>query len=168
MKQSAGLLVYKISGDKLEILLTHPGGPFWAKKDNWSIPKGEVEKDETMLQTLKREFLEEVGIEPPLDHMIELGEAPASGKINHIWAVAADVDLSKFHCDSMVHIQWPPRSGTVIAFPENDKAAWFTIDVAKRKIFKSQLVFIERLADLHDIKLNENLDSPKPSNQTLF
>lgn len=155
MKQSAGLLVYKKIHDHVEVLLTHPGGPYYTTKDSWSIPKGEQEPDETLLQTMAREFLEEMGIEAPLEHLIELGSAPNNrSKINHIWAAEADLDLSHFRCDSMVMIELPPRSSKIIRFPENDKAAWFDLKSAGAKIKKQQLVFLQRLAEYLDVQLD--------------
>lgn len=165
MKQAAGLLVFRKQQGRVEVLLTHPGGPFWAKKDVWSIPKGELEEGESHLVALKREFIEETGIEPPLDNLIDLGEAKASSKNNHIWAVEADSDLTKFHCASMVTMEWPPRSGKQETFPENDKAEWHGLPRALSKVYKSQAVFIERLAE----HLGVDLTPPEePVNTSLF
>jgi predicted NUDIX family NTP pyrophosphohydrolase len=166
MKQASGLLVYRKREDKVEVFLTHPGGPFWARKDEWSIPKGEVDDGETLMETLKREFIEEVGVEPPLDEVFDLGTAKASGdKMNYIWAAEGDIDLADFHCDSMVTMSWPPRSDKLVTFPENDRAEWFEINRAYSKIFKSQMVFIERLARKLDVPLS-SVDTPTDS--TLF
>lgn len=166
MIQAAGLLIYRKWNGKIEVLLAHPGGPFWAKKDDWSIPKGETDPGETLVQTAEREFVEETGIVPPLDNLIDLGEAKSSGgKVNHIWAIEADIDISMFHCTSMATMQWPPRSGKTVEFPENDRVEWFEISLAYGKIFKSQMVFIERLAEHLDV----SVDPPVvPTNSTLF
>lgn len=159
MVEAAGLLVFRrkeSAQDRqvVEVLLAHPGGPFWARKDDWSIPKGEREAGESLEQAMLREFLEEIGIEPPLDGHLELGKAPVSAvKANHIWAVEADLDLAQFHCDSLATIEWPRGSGKTITFPENDRAEWSAIDVAYRKVFKSQMIFIERLAEALNVPL---------------
>jgi predicted NUDIX family NTP pyrophosphohydrolase len=149
MIQAAGLLLYRKTSQKgVEVFLTHPGGPFWVNRDEWSIPKGEVDKGETLLQGLEREFIEEVGVRPPLVDLIDLGFYPVDpNKVNYIWAAEGDIDPADVHCDSMVTMSWPPRSGKKITFPENDKAAWFDLDTARKKIFKSQTVFLERLAE---------------------
>ncbi len=171
MVQSAGLLVFRRSArsegtTRYEVFLTHPGGPFWAKKDDWSIPKGECEEGETSMQTIEREFYEETGMRPLLDNPIDLGEAKASGsKRNHIWAVEADLDVRAFHCISTASMQWPPRSGQEVVFPENDRAEWFELSVAYGKVFKSQVVFIERLAE----HLGVSVTPPEPAvNASLF
>lgn len=140
------MIVFRRKGDDGEVLLIHPGGPFWAKKDVWSIPKGELEEDESHISALTREFKEETGLQPPLDNLIDLGSAKASSKENHVWAVEGDLDISKFHCGSMAEIEWPPRSGKKMSFPENDKAEWKSLWDAHSKVYKSQQVFIERLA----------------------
>ena len=114
----------------------------------WSIPKGELEPGESPRAAMRREFIEEMGVEPPPDNHIDLGTAKASGgKTNYIWAVESDMDLSAVHCDSMVTMEWPRGSGKQITFPENDRAEWITIANAHTKIFKNQAVFIERLAN---------------------
>jgi predicted NUDIX family NTP pyrophosphohydrolase len=156
MIQAAGLLVFRRQADSVEVLLSHPGGPLWAGKDEWSIPKGEVDAGETLLQTMEREFLEEIGIEPPADALISLGSAPTStSKTNHIWAAEADLDLSRFHCESMVVMEWPRRSGMTIEFPENDKAEWFGLQAAYPRIFTSQRIFLVRLAEHLGLQLDK-------------
>ncbi len=148
MKISAGLLVYRRGDERLEVLLTHPGGPFWAGKDTWSIPKGEVESGETKQDAMKREFCEETGFEVPVGELLNLGQAKqGKDKINYIWAVAGDTDLSRFKCRSTFTLEWPPKSNKLLEFPENDRAAWFSIEMAKEKLFKYQIVFVDRLAD---------------------
>ena len=148
MKQSIGLLVFRRKGQKMEVLLTHPGGPFWAKKDVWSIPKGEVEEGEDPEQTLEREFEEETGFKVPAGERIDLSSAKRGGdKTNHIWAVEGNVDVSKFVCKSMFKLEWPPRSGQIQEFPENDRAAWFELSQAKQKVYSSQAIFFDRLAE---------------------
>lgn len=165
MKQAAGLLIYRRQNGKIEVLMAHPGGPFWAKKDDWSIPKGEVEEGENLQEAAQREFIEEIGIDPPMNELIDLGDAKASGKVNHIWAAEADLDLKMFHCISMATMQWPPRSGKEVTFPENDRAEWQELSVAHAKIFKSQMIFIERLAEHLGASLQP---AETPTNSTLF
>lgn len=152
---STGLLVYRKGAQSVEVLLGHPGGPFWARKDSWSIPKGEVGSDETEQTAAQREFQEETGLDVPEEPRLYLGEAPqGSSKINHIWAVEADPDLAKFQCSSQVNIEWPPKSGNNLEFPEIDRVAWHSLSQAGKKLFKAQTVFIERLAEELDITIH--------------
>jgi len=167
MKQSAGILVYRKKGSGVEVLLAHPGGPFWAKKDVWSIPKGELGDGEEALAAARREFEEELGVLPPHGDVIELGTTKQPGKINHIWAVEGDLDISKFQFGSLVKLQWPPRSGEYIEFPENDKAAWFDLAKAKTKLFKAQVDFIDRLVEKLGLTISE-IDNKPPDQQTLL
>ena len=153
-KQSAGLLVFRHNGNLVEVLLVHPGGPFWAKKDSWSIPKGETEDDEDLLEAAKREFEEETGLKPTVGPLIELGSAKQGSKTNFIWAVEGDFDLAKFKSNTF-QMEWPPNSGQEQEFPEVDKAQWFSLDVAMQKVFKAQTVFLERLADLLQVEVAE-------------
>jgi predicted NUDIX family NTP pyrophosphohydrolase len=128
-------------------LLVHPGGPFWSKRDDgaWSIPKGEIEPDETALQVARREFREELGQDPPNGETVPLGSVrQAGGKIVHAWAVAGDFDAGRMKSNSF-EIEWPPRSGKKQAFPEVDRAGWFDLEVARRKILPAQAVFLDRL-----------------------
>ncbi len=154
MTQSGGILVYRRQGKSVEVFLAHPGGPFWAKKDAWSIPKGEVDGDEDLITTAKREFKEELGVDAPGGELLELGSIKAGGKINYIWAVEGDIDLKTLHFGSPVKMEWPPKSGEHIEFPENDRAKWFDLVTAKSKLFKNQKEFIDRLAE----KLNVSVD----------
>src|SRR5438552_3276326 len=122
-KHSAGLLVYRLRGDVLEVLIVHPGGPFWAKKDlgSWSIPKGEFTSDEDVLAAAKREFTEEVGAPPPKGEYELLGEfKQPSGKVVHAFGLAADFNLEHFK-SNVFEMEWPPNSGVRQEFPENDK-----------------------------------------------
>jgi len=146
-KQSAGILVFRKVNGAAEVLLVHPGGPFWAKKDSWSIPKGELEADEELLSGARREFEEEVGFPPPKGELIDLGESKQSGgKINFIWAVEGDVDLKNFQSNNFT-MEWPPKSGQQQEFPENDRAAWYDLTTARSKLFKAQASFIDKLAE---------------------
>ena len=150
MKKSAGILLYKINhSNELTFFLVHPGGPFFAKKDNgfWTIPKGEIETDEDPLITAKREFEEETGTKPTGD-FISLGEIKQKGgKIVQAWAVEGDLDIEKMQSNTF-EIEWPPKSGQRKSFPEIDKAGWFSLREANEKINEAQSEFLARLAKL--------------------
>jgi predicted NUDIX family NTP pyrophosphohydrolase len=150
MKLSAGLLVYKYHNDKLKVLLVHPGGPFWAKKDmaSWSIPKGEYTEDEEPLAVAYREFKEETGQETPRGKPSELGSVKQpSGKLITTWAIKGDVDVSNVE-SNYFEMEWPPRSSQIQKFPEIDKAEWFDLKTAHLKILPGQKSFLEKLAAL--------------------
>lgn len=136
---SAGLLLFKNGPDGLEVLLVHPGGPFWAKKDDgaWSIPKGELEDGEAPLAAAIREGREELGIEVAGEFVALTPVRQAGGKTVLAWAVRADFDPTRLVSQTF-EMEWPPRSGRTQTFPEVDRAAWFTIDEARRKILKGQ------------------------------
>jgi predicted NUDIX family NTP pyrophosphohydrolase len=152
--RSAGLLLHRPGPNGIEVLLVHPGGPFWAKKDDgaWSIPKGEHDDDEDPHGCALREFTEELGIEVPaaeppgsVDH--DLGEVRLkSGKRVRAFARAATVDVTEIHSNTFEQ-EWPPRSGRRQAFPEVDRAAWFPADEARRKLNTAQAEFIDRLIE---------------------
>lgn len=146
-KHSAGILMYRYRGGSLEVLLLHPGGPFWARKDvgAWSIPKGEFDLDgEEPLSAAKREFAEETGYAVD-GSFIDLGiSRQTGGKIVHAWAVQGNLDPSEVKSNTF-SMEWPPKSGKRQAFPEIDRANWFDIETSKARINKGQLVFIERL-----------------------
>jgi predicted NUDIX family NTP pyrophosphohydrolase len=142
-KQSAGLLMFRIRENVLQVLLAHPGGPFWKNKDagGWSIPKGEIEEGEEPLTTAKREFAEEIGI-TPRDPFYPLGSVTQkSGKVVHAWAFEGDCDPAKIQCNT-VEIEWPPKSGKKMTFPEIDRAAFFTIREARTKLNPAQLALL--------------------------
>jgi predicted NUDIX family NTP pyrophosphohydrolase len=165
-KQSAGILLYRNTPSGYEVLIVHPGGPFWAKRDagSWSIPKGEFDETEEPLAAAKREFQEEIGATPPEGNYDSLGEAKqSSGKIVYAFALKADFNLEQFK-SNMFHMEWPPKSGKQQEFPENDKAAWAPIAMAKQKLVKGQVPLLQALAD----KLHVNLDVPakKPHNDS--
>jgi len=151
-KYSAGLLTYRITaGGVLEVLLVHPGGPFWAKKDDgaWSIPKGEYEPDSEPdpLAVAEREFAEELGKNPPGGRRVELGELKQpSGKRVIAWAVSGDLEVSEITSNSF-ELEWPPNSGTTHSFPEVDRAAWFPVLEARSKLLKGQVPFVDRLVE---------------------
>jgi predicted NUDIX family NTP pyrophosphohydrolase len=132
---------------RTEVLLVHPGGPFWKRRDEgaWSIPKGEIEAREAPQDVARREFQEELGRQAPDGDFKSLGSIrQASGKVVHAWAVAGDVDVDDVHSTTF-DLEWPPRSGKMQAFPEVDRAAWFDLEGARRKILPSQATFIDRL-----------------------
>jgi predicted NUDIX family NTP pyrophosphohydrolase len=133
---------------KLEVLLIHPGGPFWAKRNEgaWSIPKGEIEPGETALDVARREFEEELGSPPPDEELTSLGTIrQAGGKVVHAWTAPGDLDVARVRSVTFA-MEWPPRSGRTQEFPEVDRAAWFDLDEARRMILPSQLPLLERLA----------------------
>ena len=146
-KQSAGILMYRKTGMGLEVLLVHPGGPFWAKKDEgaWSIPKGEYEPGEDPLTAARREFAEELGQPAPDRGYFELGSVTQRGhKTIVAFAVRGDFDPAVLKSNSF-ELEWPRRSGRPQSFPEVDRAGWFALDVARRKILQRQAPFIDRL-----------------------
>jgi predicted NUDIX family NTP pyrophosphohydrolase len=146
MKRSAGILMFKRPSREILLLLAHSGGPFWAKKDlgAWSIPKGEYEEGEDPLVAAKREFCEELGIEPRGD-FLTLGElAQPSRKMITAWAVEGDFDPRQLKSNTF-ELEWPPRSGRRQSFPEVDRAEWFAPAEARGKILAGQSAFIDRL-----------------------
>lgn len=149
-KRSAGLLLFRRSEAGIEVLLGHMGGPFWAKKDAaaWSLPKGELDPDETPELAARREFQEELGLPAPSGDYLELGEVKQSGgKVVTAWAVSADLDPAAV-VPGTFEMEWPPRSGKLQEFPEMDRVSWFTLDLAREKLLKGQLPFLDRLAAL--------------------
>ena len=144
--QSAGLLMFRFRGENLQVLLAHPGGLYWAKKDlaSWSIPKGLFDKDEDALDAAKREFNEETGFKST-GVFIELTPLKQpSGKIIHCWAFEGDCDPSALKSNTF-SMEWPPHSGVQSEFPEVDRAEWFDIKTAKQKILPGQAPFIDQL-----------------------
>jgi predicted NUDIX family NTP pyrophosphohydrolase len=145
-RKSAGLLLYRHQAGRLEVLLVHPGGPFWARKDEgaWSIPKGELAEDEDPLAAAIREVEEETGCVVtgafrPLDPVKQPG-----GKTVLAWAVACDFDPATLKSNTF-SMEWPPKSGNVQPFPEVDRAAWFDAEGARRKLLKGQLPLLDQL-----------------------
>jgi predicted NUDIX family NTP pyrophosphohydrolase len=143
---SAGLLMYRLRSGRLEVLLAHPGGPFFARKDNgaWTIPKGEIEDGEDLLSAAQREFEEETGFKPSPPFIELTPITQKGGKIVHTWAFAGDADASQLRSNTF-KLEWPPRSGIVHEFPEMDRAGWFGLDAAKRKIKAAQIPLLEEL-----------------------
>jgi predicted NUDIX family NTP pyrophosphohydrolase len=151
-KISAGLLMYRLGAEGLEVFLVHPGGPFWKNKDlgAWSIPKGEADLGEDLLERARIEFDEEVGKKPPTDTSVylDLGEIKQkSGKTVHAWAFLGDWD-GELRCRSFAEVEWPPQSGKMIQVPEVDRASFFPAALAKEKINPAQAALIERLEKL--------------------
>jgi predicted NUDIX family NTP pyrophosphohydrolase len=143
---SAGILLYRCGASGLEVLLVHPGGPFWAKKDDgaWSIPKGMLEQGESPLVAAQREFREETGCLPQGD-FIELGAfKQPGGKKVLAWGLKGDFDLASFR-SAPFELEWPPRSGRIQRFPEADRAEWFDLETAARKILKGQRAILTEL-----------------------
>lgn len=148
-RRSAGLLVFRRSSGTVEVVLVHPGGPFWAKKDAgaWSIPKGEYESDEPALDAARREFTEELGMPVPDGAVIDLGEiTQKGGKVVTAFAVESDLDVSGAVSNTFEMV-WPPRSGVTASFPEVDRVEWFALDAARDKILVAQQPFLDRLPD---------------------
>lgn len=148
-KKSAGILMYRLRKKVLEVLLVHPGGPFWTKKDigSWSIPKGEYTDTEDPFTVAKREFEEETGFQVDGDFTQLTPLKQPSGKIVSAWTIEGDCDASKIKSNTFL-MEWPPRSGRKQEFPEVDRAEWFTINMAKKKLLKWQVGFIEELCKL--------------------
>lgn len=143
---SAGLLMYRNSGGILEVFLVHPGGPFWARKDEgaWSIPKGLIDEGEEKLEAAKREFLEETSISPA-EPFVFLGEIrQKSGKRIYAWAFECNCDLPRINSNTF-SLEWPPNSGRMREFPEIDKGEFFSVSAARRKINQGQADFLDRL-----------------------
>jgi predicted NUDIX family NTP pyrophosphohydrolase len=146
--KSAGIIAYR-KRRQLEILLVHPGGPFWRNKDlgAWSIPKGEYADDEDAETAARREFAEELGIEPSVP-LIALGEVKQrGGKMVTAFAAQLDIDVSGIRSNTF-EMEWPPRSGKRQVFPEVDRAEWFTLEAAREKINAGQCPLLDRLAEL--------------------
>jgi predicted NUDIX family NTP pyrophosphohydrolase len=144
---SAGLLLHRRAAGGLEALLVHPGGPFWTHKDlgAWSIPKGEAEEDEELLAAALREFREETGFSPR-GEMLPLGEIrQRGGKVVHAWAVRSDFDTAQLRSNTF-EMEWPRGSGKMQAFPEVDRAEWFSLAEARRRILPAQAPFLDALA----------------------
>ncbi len=148
-KRSAGLLLFRRLDGDVEILIAHMGGPFWAKKDDgaWSIPKGEYDEGDDPLAAAQREFEEELGSPAVEGDLLDLGEVrQSSGKRVHAWAVEGDLDARSITSNTF-EIEWPPRSGRMQEFPEVDRAAWVSPEIARAKLVKGQVAFVDRLVE---------------------
>jgi predicted NUDIX family NTP pyrophosphohydrolase len=148
-KLSAGLLMFRRRGQSIELLLVHPGGPFWAKKDKgaWSIPKGEYTPDADPLQAARREFQEETAIEPTGEFFDLDPIRQPSGKVIRVWVFEGNCDPSKIRSNTF-SIEWPKGSGTMKDFPEIDRAEWFGLENAQEKIIGGQRGFLKQLAEI--------------------
>jgi predicted NUDIX family NTP pyrophosphohydrolase len=147
--RSAGIVLHRRVNDRTEVLLVHPGGPFWARRDLgvWSIPKGEYEAGEDPLDAALREFEEELGSPVPDGDREDLGEIrQRAGKLVRAWAVAGDLDVSRAHSNTF-ELEWPPRSGKTASFPEVDRAEWFELGLAHDKIVAAQAALLDRLSE---------------------
>ena len=149
-RRSAGILLHRDGPDGREVLLVHPGGPFWAKRDDgaWSIPKGEYDEGEEPMTAALREFEEEIG--SALEHigeLVELGEVrQRNRKLVTAWAAEGDLDASAVRSNTFT-MEWPPRSGRRQEFPEIDRAEWFTLARAREKLIEAQVAFVDRLEE---------------------
>jgi predicted NUDIX family NTP pyrophosphohydrolase len=147
--RSAGILLYRAAGGAIEVLLVHPGGPFWARRDAgaWSIPKGEYGDGEDPRSCALREFEEETGMPLPPGELIELGSIrQKGGKVVSAWAAEGDLDADSVRSNTFT-MEWPPRSGRTAEFPEIDRAGWFGIDAAREKLVPAQAELLDRLLE---------------------
>ncbi len=151
---SAGVLLHRVhdggrAGAEIEVLIGHPGGPFWARKDDgaWSVPKGEYDSGDDPWQAAQREFAEELGLAVPTGQRRELGTVKQpSGKVLTVFAVAADLDIGEFRSNTFT-LEWPRGSGRLREFPELDRVAWLPVEEARVKLLKGQRVFLDRLLE---------------------
>jgi len=148
--KSAGLLLYRRSSEgELEILIAHPGGPFWVRRDDgaWSVPKGEYGDGDDPLTAAYREFREETGLEPPEAEPLALGELrQPGGKRVTVWALEGDLDVTRASSNTF-QLEWPRGSGKVVEFPEVDRVAWVPADLARTKLLRGQVPFVDRLTE---------------------
>jgi predicted NUDIX family NTP pyrophosphohydrolase len=147
-QHSAGILLYRAKDGAIEVLLLHPGGPFWANKDDgaWSIPKGMIGPSEDPLSAARREFAEETGSQAPMVEAIALGDFRyTSGKLVTVFALPGDFDLTRLK-SNLFSMEWPPRSGQTKAFPEADRAGWFSLADAALKLVKGQRPILAALS----------------------
>jgi predicted NUDIX family NTP pyrophosphohydrolase len=151
-KKSAGLLLFRRRSGRVEVLLAHPGGPFWARKDEgaWTVPKGEPEEGEDLLAAAKREVEEETGARPSGEFMPLDPVQQAGGKLVYAWAVESDFDASMLRSNDF-QLEWPPGSGRHQMFPEVDRVEWFTLEAAARKILKGQAPILRQLEERLEI-----------------
>ena len=147
--RSAGLLMYRRGGRGLEVLLVHPGGPYWQRKDEgaWTIPKGEIAGEEPALVAARREFAEETGLTPPGPFRELAPVRQKAGKVVQAWAFEGDCVPEQLTSNHFT-MEWPPRSGKLCSFPEVDRAAFFTVDEARRKLNPAEVAWLDELARL--------------------
>jgi predicted NUDIX family NTP pyrophosphohydrolase len=163
MPTSAGLLMCRSNAGRLEVLLAHPGGPFFAKKDEgaWTIPKGLVESSEDLLAAAIREFREETSVRPETDRYHALGTIrQRGGKLLHAWAFVGDCDPEAIRSNTF-ELEWPPRSGRMQAFPEVDRVAFFATENAQRKIMPAQRDLLDRLCAPESLEALFGPDAPR-------
>jgi predicted NUDIX family NTP pyrophosphohydrolase len=155
-KQSAGILMYRFRDGEPEVFLVHPGGPFWAKKDEgaWSIPKGEFEKNDDPLQAAKRELAEETRLNAEGVFRALTPLKQRSGKMVYAWIVSGTCDPEAIKSNTF-SMEWPPKSGNQAEFPEIDRAGWFTIQEAAKKLLPSQLPLLEEMLEILSGSLTE-------------
>lgn len=162
-KLSAGVLLHRVRDGVVEVLIGHPGGPFWARKDDgaWSIPKGEYSPDDDPWQAAQREFAEELGVPVPQGEPITFDPVKQpSGKVLAVFALAADLDVSTAHSNTFT-LEWPRGSGRMQEFPELDRVAWLPVAQARRKLLKGHVVFLDLLmAQPHLAGLSEGPAEP--------
>ena len=148
-RRSAGILLHRLAHGAPEVLLVHPGGPFWARRDAgaWSIPKGEYEDGEDPRACALREFEEELGAALPPGELVDLGSVKQrGGKLVSAWAAEGDLDVDSVHSNTFT-MEWPPRSGRTAEFPEIDRAEWFGVEEAREKLVEAQTEFLDRLLE---------------------
>jgi predicted NUDIX family NTP pyrophosphohydrolase len=135
-KITGGILLYRRKNGRIEVLLAHTGGPYYAKKDDgaWSFPKGEIDEGEDILEAAKREYKEETSFDIPIGEYREMGSVKRPGKVVHVWAVEGDCDPTKMKSNTCM-VEWPPRSGKQIEIPEMDRAEFFDLETAKKKLY---------------------------------
>jgi len=138
--------MYRVRGDELEFLLVHPGGPMWERKDAgiWSIPKGEIHPGEDGLAAAKREFAEELGLQAEGEFVELTPVVQKSGKVVHAWAFAGDCDPAQMRSNTFA-MEWPPRSGRMVTFPEVDRAGFFNLEQARQRLYPAQVALLEEL-----------------------
>lgn len=157
-KHSAGLIIFRRTGNEPEALLAHMGAPWWVKKDTgaWSVPKGEIDEGEDPLETAKREFGEELSLSIPEGKFIDLGTIEQhNNKTVQAWAIEGNVDAGNIKSNTF-KTEWPPRSGKVQEFPEIDRAAWFNLADASQKVVRGQGELFQRLAQHLGVKIDDN------------
>lgn len=165
-KWSAGLVMYRLKDHGLEVLLVHPGGPYWTGKDDgaWSIPKGEYNESENALEAAKREFLEETGVVPHGEFMPLSTLKQPSGKKITAWAFEGECDASLIKSNTFT-IEWPPRSGNQAEFPEVDRAGWFRVDEVVKKLVMGQIGFVEELCRILGAPMEDTLPPHLPGKE---
>jgi predicted NUDIX family NTP pyrophosphohydrolase len=148
-KRSAGLLLHRERDRTTQVLLVHPGGPFWVRKDAgaWSVPKGEYDEGDDPLTVARREFVEEIGLELPAGEPLPLAIVKQpSGKVITAFHLSADLDLTGA-CSNTFELEWPKGSGRIQSFPEVDRVEWFDLDEARRRLIRGQLPFLDHLIE---------------------